>query len=235
MEDKITVRCTNSSCGVKFRAPRSFLGKMVACKACGNRQKVEEHDESSERASKPAALPSSVVGWSNAPSASLKYGDEPEEDSYRGGGLEFEDLPDSRAPVLTGRTAEGIVRDTLRYPSLHKYLGLLKAVQKILLIIGQVAAVIVTLAGLIVAISNLATSYRHPQFENNVTNLLLLFAEFLLEFGAAALLGGIIWLITYLGYLVSMAGIEIVYVLIDIEQHTRISRAHIEREGQRAG
>lgn len=226
MEDKITVRCTNSSCGVKFRAPRSFLGKMVACKACGNRQKVEEHDEASERAPKPAALPSSVAGWSNAPAASLKYGDEPEEDSYRGG-LEFEDLPDSRAPVLTGRTAEGVVRDTLRYPSLHKYLVILKWMAQVVYYLMFAIAILLFFASVL---RFTMTFLAVGSFTSLPFILAYIIGVLVIAFGS-----GLFWLAGYLIYLVSMAGIEIVYVLIDIEQHTRISRAHIEREGQRAG
>lgn len=197
-------------CHFLLRVPDSLMGKRLRCKneSC-KRTFVAELEPAgfSSGAEAPPPFSDMPADWQQAAEERRRAGT-PEPDYSR------ESEPASSAAIRRSTKTPKLTEDG-RYPNLMRYLNWARSVVLTLSILAYIAIAL----GAIGTISNLLMLSRMARAEPEVAGAI--FGTVLM----AAIAAGIVNFI----YVCSMAGIELIQVVIDIEENTRKQPALEER------
>lgn len=191
----ITARCP--SCGHEYRIPPTFVGKKIRCKVEGCKQifKVAKEVE--------VAFSEDISEASALPLESSESEYELEKGSY-----ELEPIPNYanqaeqfESSSISIESSEFLESD--RYGNLKKYLIWSKQLAFLQLVLIYITAAILLISAILASIFTFASGI-----------------ELLIGILVSAIIAGI----GYVIYVFTLAGIEFVFVIIDIESNTRSSR-----------
>ena len=180
-------------CGNETRVPDSIVGKKVRCK-----------DPACGQVSAAVEYPDSVLAAAPVAAGPGMAPANPA-DLFRPSLPEPEwDIPEEPAPTEKRSSSRG-KGSTQKYPNLIRYLGYVQSLARIQL------ALFLLVAALFLVISVAAPIIRNVPFQDAIFPIL-----------SGVLTATLIGLSAYILYVFTMAGVEFVRVIIDIEANTRL-------------